>query len=356
MSGLLVAPAVAHAQSSIAVRAAYYKERSTRVMQPMIDAKIELENASQIDAHFLVDAITSASAATGAGNTEFTELRYEAGVGYTRPLAKDFRLGISGRLSTEDDYQSVWAIVRGEWSLADKNTTLVLAVGRGFDAINNGVTTALGEIGTPARSESMNAGLTSFSVTQILGKALVGNLTYDFGDVHGYQANIYRVVFSDTLLVPERVPELRLRHAVYGGVRGIIVPSKTTYIVGYRFYADDWGIIGHTPQARVVQQLVPGLDVRASFRYHTQSAADFFQEVYSRADIINNPYVVNDEKLGALNTTTLGGQLVIDLAKLAESSRSGLFKARFDVTVEHIRQSTSFGNALVLQVGMAVPL
>src|SRR4051812_49961908 len=75
----------ARADGSLAVRGVYYKERATRVMQPMLDGMFDAGVHGVVTGHFLVDAITSASASSGAADaTAFTERRYEGGLGYAR--------------------------------------------------------------------------------------------------------------------------------------------------------------------------------------------------------------------------------------------------------------------------------
>jgi len=72
----------AHADGSMSARGVYYKERATRVMQPMLDGMFEVGARGLIDAHFLVDAITSASASSGSAEAEpFTERRGASDVG-----------------------------------------------------------------------------------------------------------------------------------------------------------------------------------------------------------------------------------------------------------------------------------
>ena len=57
----VVAPAAARADGTLSLRGAYYKERSTRVVQPMLDASLEVGAAGALELHGLVDSITSAS-------------------------------------------------------------------------------------------------------------------------------------------------------------------------------------------------------------------------------------------------------------------------------------------------------
>ena len=66
----LLAAAPARADGTLAVRGVYYKERATRVMQPMLDGAFEAGERGLVTGHLLVDAITSASQSSGAVNTE----------------------------------------------------------------------------------------------------------------------------------------------------------------------------------------------------------------------------------------------------------------------------------------------
>ena len=342
-------PALAHADGWLSMRGAYYKEYSTRVVQPMIDAELETSDVGTFDVHALVDSITSASAATGSA-VEWTEERYEGGAGYMHTLG-DLRLGGSFRTSTESDYDSNFVGVRGELSLFEKNTVLALNLGRSFDRISNGVM-AGGLI--PPQKESLHTGLTSLSVTQLLSPQIVANLTWDFIDAHGYQANIYRRVTGGDTPVPELVPELRLRNAVYAGARGFMCPTGSTGVLGYRFYIDDWGIVAHTIDAKLIQELHPGLEARVRYRYYMQSAADFYREIYSKAEILDaGVYKTEDEKLSAFTTHTIGGQVTVALGLFGlEGTWSDI---RLDALVDRIVQDTTFGNAWSVQLGMVVP-
>src|SRR6478672_11067788 len=85
---LLACATAAHADGALSMRGVYYKERSTRVVQPMLDGMFDVGTRGLVTGHLLVDAITSASASAGAVSPQepFTENRYEAGVGYAHEL------------------------------------------------------------------------------------------------------------------------------------------------------------------------------------------------------------------------------------------------------------------------------
>ena len=353
---LLAAVATARADAVISARGAYYKERSTLVVQPMVDGTFDAGTKGRVDAHFLVDSITSASSATGSmDNESFTERRYEAGFGYSHLVLGWLRVGGLGRYSIESDYTSTYVAGRAELELNEKNTTLVVTAGRGFDSITNGIAVMSGAIGTPRKEESLRTGLTSVSLSQLLSPTLVANVTYDFMDAHGYQANLYRRVLGAGTPAEERVPRLRLRHGIFGGLRLFVPQTITTAVVGYRFYFDDWGIVSHTPEARVIQEIVEGLELRGRFRYYRQNAAEFYQDTYT-ADQIADPdtYISDDDKLSEHHTITAGGQLSVALSLFGVAGSWG--DARIDVVVERILQTTEFGDAWNAHVGFSAPV
>ena len=57
-AGSLGISAPAAADGTLTLRGAYYKERSTRVIQPMMDAAFQVGDHGTATGHLLVDAIT----------------------------------------------------------------------------------------------------------------------------------------------------------------------------------------------------------------------------------------------------------------------------------------------------------
>lgn len=348
---LLGVPAGARADGTLTLRGAYYKERSTRVSQPMVDADLEVGERGRLQGHILIDSITSASVAAGADGTPFNERRFELGFTYLRELGSRFRLGGGGRLSVEPDYESAFARLLGQVDLAQRNTTLGLALAAGHDEISNAG--AQGGL-APAFSADLDTFLGSVSVSQVLSPTIVAGLTYDLIHLRGYQANPYRSVAAGGMLEPERVPETRWRHAIFASARGFLPATVTTLVGGYRFYVDDWGILAHTPEVRVIQELTPGLDLHLRYRHHLQGAADFYQPIYDSADPAIEPFLTDDDKLSEFSTRTAGGELDLRLGLLGV--RGPWADARVEAAFEYIWQTTHFGNAVVAQLALVVPL
>jgi len=346
----LALPATARADGELSMRGVYYKERATRVEQPMIDGRFDVGTHGSLDAHVLVDAITSASVgAGGAGGGAFSERRYELGVGYIHQL-KTARVGGMTRVSMEPDYRSLFAGGRVETDLADQNFTLSFFGGLGRDHITNGA-----PAGTlaPQLQGDLTTALASVAMTQILSRNAVASLIYDLAYLNGYQQNPYRTVVTADGLVPERAPDKRTRHAIAGIVRTYVPRTATTLIGAYRFYADTWGVIAHTPELRVIQEASDGVSFGLGFRYYRQSAADFFKPVYPTSDPQMEPYLVDDPKLSKFDSETLSAKF--DVAGQAFGLHGRWARARGEVIIEYVVQHNRFGNAGIAHVALTVP-
>jgi hypothetical protein len=346
--GLVVALAgTARADGEIMVRGVYYKERSTRVVQPMIDGRFDVGDAGSLDTHLLVDAITSASAAAGAPvDQEFDEQRYELGGGYLHELAT-MRLGGQLRASYEPDYTSLFGGLRGELDLADKNTVVGAGASFGHDWIND---SALPEMSRRI-DDTLRTYLGSLSVAQLLSRNAVASLTYDLSYLDGFQANPYRTMFTTAgQSLPENHPRTRIRHAVAGSGRVFAPSSGTTAIGSYRFYTDDWGVRAHTIEMRALQELGP-VEVGARYRMHIQSAADFFDESYPMLEL--DDLISDDQKLSAFTSHTVGARIGAPLGAVGLGGT--LADARAELVVELIEQNNRFGRAGVAHVALTVP-
>ncbi|WP_428267213.1 DUF3570 domain-containing protein [Haliangium sp.] len=340
----------ARGDGEVEVRGVYYKERATRVVQPMMDARLELDDATELELHTLVDAITSASVSAGAAGDAFTERRYQAGAALSHGFGV-YRCGLSARGSYEPDYRSLFGGARCQAELAQRNTVLGLALAFGRDTLSNAG--AQGELAEDNRVEgTLRSALMSLSASQVLSPVLIAGVTYDLLYGEGFLANPYRRVpvgGGAGSLEPEHLPGARLRHAVFGTVRGFVPQTRSTWIAGYRYYIDDWGVRAHTPELRLVQELVPRLDVHARYRYHTQRGASFYEPRYEMLE----PYLTSDVKLSDFHSHTVGVELQSALAHLGVSGN--LAQARIELVIEYVVQRNRLGNAVVAQTALAVP-
>lgn len=351
----------AAADGTLAVRGVYYKERSTRVMQPMLDAMFDAGLHGVITAHFLVDAITSASASSGADNAQpFTERRYEGGAGYSQELGW-ITAGGDFKYSTESDYRSVYVGARAQADLFQKNTVIGLGAGVSLDTVS--AAAAQGPFMPSLRCDATHpaerdCGLQVYagygSISQILGRDLVVGGSVDVATLQGYQSNPYRQAIVGESLVSERHPTERTREAFAAWLRYHLARTGTTVIGAYRYYRDSWEVHAHTPELRLVQEAGRFVDAAVRFRYYTQDSAYFFRSRYPADDAAMTQFVSDDPKLSSFRGYTMEAKL-------------GVFGEAFDLTgwwagarlegiLEYTVQRNRFGNAVITHVAFTIPI
>jgi hypothetical protein len=351
VSTVVVASTVAPARAdgALEMRAVYYKERATRVEQPMLDARSDVGDHGELNAHVAVDVITSASVAAGADANAFTEKRYEGGAGYAHQLGR-YKISGQGKYSTESDYVSKYFGGGVAVDLFEKNTQLALGAGQSRDAISNAG--AQSPFATPITG-NMTSSSGFLSVNQLLSPHALLGLSADLAYIKGFQQNPYRLAISDQGLVPERHPEKRLRQAYALTARYFIDRTATTLIATYRYYRDDWKVVAHTPELRLVQEVGGTVEASLRFRYHRQSAAYFYQDRYAVSDPAMQPFVTDDVKLSAFSTATMEAKLSVAGETFGLDGRWGA--ARLEGLVQYAVQRNRFGNAAVAHVALIVP-
>jgi Protein of unknown function (DUF3570) len=335
----------AFADGTMTVRGAYYKERATRVIQPMLDASFEVGEHGTAEGHFIVDAITSASTSSGAADSAFSEQRYEAGAGYGHELSWG-KLRGDFRISREPDYFSIFGGAGAELELAEKNTVLSFSAGAGHDRVSNAG--AQGPFSV-AIEESMDTVLAAASVSQLLSPEIVVSAGYDLSYLSGFQQNPYRMLVIGSSLVAEHHPDSRTRHALSTTGKWFVRQTSTTMIGTYRFYGDSWGVRAHTPEVRALQQLGADIELGLRYRFHWQRAADFYKPSYSQEEA----YVTDDEKLSGFTSHTLEGKLAMPGSVLGFGGVLG--EARGELLLQYINQRNRFGDAFAAQVALTLP-
>jgi len=345
---------------TLAMRGVYYKERATRVIQPMLDGMFDAGVHGIVTGHFLVDAITSASASSGAANAApFTEQRYEGGIGYTHELGA-LTLGAETKYSTESDYRSWYGGARGQLELGQKNTVLGLGGGVSLDTVS--AAAAQGPSTPTLRCDAADPAKTSCpldvyalygSASQLVSPNAVIGASVDVSTLRGFQSNPYRQAIAGNALVPERHPTERTREAFAASARYYLASTGTTLIGTYRYYRDSWQVHAHTPELRIVQEAGRDIDASVRYRYYTQDGAYFFRDRYPADDAAMTQYVSDDVKLASFSDHTLEAKLgVLGEAFDLHGHWAG---ARFEGIIEYVLQHNRFGNAVIAHVALTLP-
>jgi hypothetical protein len=297
-----------------AASAIYYRSdtNATTVWSPRQRVSARFADTAGIDATFAVDAWTSASVdivtaatrdlTTGAPH-QVHEVRKEVTAGAYYEFAN---ASLSGgyRYSTENDYWSNGGVANLSLDFASKNTTLVLSGFGSKDQVGRS-----GDHYWRAPQNSLGARL---ALTQVLDRSTLMQVSWETTHVDGYQESPYRFVAiggagtcrSVALnCVPEQVPDERLRSAGVARVRRAL-GDKVSIGADYRFYIDNWGVYSHTIIPDLQWLVTERGTIGLSYRYYTQSEADFYRPRYLVAP--SSGYLTRDRELSAMYSNRVG--------------------------------------------------
>ncbi len=356
LATLLAAPPSGRAEDRVTVRGVYYRETSTRVVQPMVKLEKDLPAGVDVGAHFLVDAITSASVAAGAlQDTLFTEYRKEAGFTVGKTFDRT-RIGAFYRHSREPDFLATdvgLSLAQGVW---DNTGTVLANVAYGSDTVG------------PMLDQHLAVTFGSLSYLQALSPTLAAQVGYEALLYDGYQANPY-------LRVPnfgyESLPKKRMRHAAVARLAHYLPTLGAGVQLHYRLYydhgvgeeeSDPWNLLAHTVELRLHKELTSTLEARFSYRFYTQGAAAFWcntsvltggsTECYG----LTPHYYSVDPKLGPMRTHTAEVKVTWEARALRTVPLLGWFAGgAFDLSYGRYFQNTRYGNAHVLQTAYSLP-
>jgi hypothetical protein len=366
-------PRLGASEDRVIVRGNYYREASTRVLQPMVEVDVDVpDERLTLGTAYVLDAISSASIASGAaqvtgGDAVFTEIRHEV-LGRAASRLGDYGLGAFFRYSTETDYisRSLGASVARD--LLQRSVTLSLAYAYNFDRVyriqnNTGVRAPWcgGQVDI-ARCQASGHGVgsnlrqvhyISAGYAHALMRRLLGLASVEVARTLGPQDNPYRGAQIPTSEV-EIHPLARTQVALTGGARWMLPAAPVVLEPRYRFTTDSWLIRSHALDTRVHVRVRDHLRLRARYRYYRQSASFICTD--SPADDIDGSlfscttstgdFATADPKLGAWDSHTPGVQVVYELDRLAKvKGLDWLAGGWIEATYNHVFQSNRFGHA-----------
>ena len=302
---VMLASAGARGDTSFASKIQVYTDSDhTQVVSPIVDAQLDVDAKTNVSLGYTADVVSSASVdiVSQASPTTIHDTRHQLATGGSRDLGPlTLRGGYS--YSRENDYQSHTFSLGAAKELFDKNTKLALGYNLSLDRVSRARDMNF------ERSLDVHGG--SLSWTQTVSPRLATQVTYELAYASGFQASPYRYVpvrvsldAAPDFWVPETDPETRFRHALVLAANRAV--GKTSAVQGdYRIYHDTWGITSHTLGARYFVELSRKLELRVRQRFYTQTAASFYQSLYT----MPARYITFDRELSPLWSETIGAKL-----------------------------------------------
>lgn len=294
-----------------------------------------------------IDAITAASRpvqSAAASKDSYLKQRKEVtGSVAWRPAEGALRAGGSYYVSHESDFLGQQASVDFARDWNEGSTSLALRTAYGYDRITPDEHTG----GDPT-PRSRNTADVTLTCTQSLTPRLQAQLGAEVTSIRGFQNNPYRRVFAGGDILPEHHPEDRLRRAVFAQLDRYFM-TRSSVSLNARWYSDDWGIQAGSFDTRFSQYVGDRFIVRYRYRYHTQSAAWFYRDLYEVGDGVDG-YRTADYKLRRLDSNLFGIKVSVPF----EGTYPWLDGMVLDVKYERYFDSRNFA-ANVLEAGCSWP-
>lgn len=298
-------------------------DQELRVEQPQLEV---IAKQGEHITHRLwvpVDVVTSASADAVDVVTNASRHNEAASVDWTTTYKKSPELGFGVRagVHNEENWRSWNMGFSFSRAFAEENTVLEGSVNTIADWFDKYTLTGKHD-GHTART-SFNANL---GVTQVLSPTTLVHADYGLTTQRGQLSNGWNIVPLTTGGVAlEIMPKGRTRHALVGRAAQFL-PWDGALHAFYRFYADDWGSRAHTVEFELHQRISRSFRARVDYRYHTQSAPDFFT---TRAEP-GYALATADSDLASLHAHTVGFKITADVpVRFAKTLRVDAGAARY---------------------------
>ena len=342
------------------------EESDMRVINPGVALRVRPSDWLKLDLGYEADIVSGASERLKAGplaspdvisRASVVDTRHVVGGGFT-VTRKQSSLSVGYAYGTEKDYRSNAITVSGATEFFQRNTRLELAYARGFDSVCNNAFTpdldptlrvaldsSVGCFSSAPNRQAQDINLDNFRLgwTQNWTPVLATQLVFNGAVQNGFLGNPYRAVLIGAAgqQAQENHPEDRARGSVALRVKYYAKPLKTALTFGVRGYRDTWDILSQTYELEAERYLVPQVRVLLRGRYYRQAEALFWSDDYTGGEPVFGPrgqYWSGDRELSPLSSFGVGGRVVVELEKTAESRVMGIFSA-FDIVaaVDYIK-------------------
>jgi hypothetical protein len=212
--------------------------------------------------------------------------------------------------SREPDYIADTSVFSLSQDMFGDLTTVTMSYSRGWDRVYRDIKLADGAIiNDPAFAQRVDHRSYAVGLAQVLTRNLILSLNYQALTDQGYLQNPYRdVVFltpgtgKGWATEPQIYPGTHTSNATSADLK-YYLPYRAALDGFYRYYTDTWGIRANTLQLGYTQPWRHWI-FDGTLRYYKQNAANFYNDLFPRADAQN--FMARDRELAAFSSYTVG--------------------------------------------------
>ena len=281
-----------------------------------------------------------------------SDMRVHANVGLSIQPSRQHSFSFRAGGSTEYDYQSLTGGLSYLWLSKDENTMVGWSGQAFIDKWTLFYPTELRRRGRLVPTDNRQSYNSSLSLSRVLNKKMQVALTLEATLMNGLLSTpFHRVFFQEQEEARvESLPGTRWKFPI--GAR--LNTHLSDWLISrlyYRDYWDDWGVRAHTASIELPIKLNRFLSVYPSYRYHTQTAADYFLPFKEHS--LNNEWYTSDFDLAALDSHSFGAGISYapanGLAKVHVpfSQSTKVVLSGIDIKYGHYKRSTGLAANIV---------
>ncbi len=265
---------------------------------PSVLVRKKVGKSISVVGNYYIDMVSSASIDVITTASPYTEEREQWSLGMDY-LHGNTTMSLNYVSSEESDYDAETVSFSVSQDMFGDLTTLTLAYALGDDLVRRA--------DDPTFERTLDKQTYSVGITQILTKNLISTLNFETATDEGFLNNPYRSVrYFDAgsalgySYEPELYPNTRTSNAI--GLRArYFLPYRAAIEGEYRFFTDTWNIDGHTAALSYIHPWREFI-FTGKFRYHNQTGADFYRDIFARAQETN--FRGRDKELSPLTSYT----------------------------------------------------
>ena len=275
-----------------------YEGGGVEIDGPSVLVRKQVGKSTSFVSNYYVDMVSSASIDVVTTASPYTEERTQWSLGMDY-LRGNTTMRMSFTSSVESDFDAKTYSFSVSQDMLGDLTTLTLSYALGDDVVGRS-----DDVDFERQNDRQHYGI---GLTQIITKNLIAAVNFETITDEGFLNNPYRSVrYADSGTAigysyePELYPNTRTSNAL--GIRAkYYLPHRAALESEYRFFTDTWDIDSHTASIAYIHPMGP-MTFTAKYRYHDQSGAHFYRDLFSRSEATN--FRGRDKELSALTSHT----------------------------------------------------